>query len=547
MTFRPTISILTAANGTHEPADLRRSWESLRVQDDDRWEWLIAAPSDCSPQLRSRLEELVDEDPRVRVVNGPAASAPALSELLALATAPLVAGLAIGDLLYPGALAAARRALTHRSWLFTDEARARITDAPPSTPEDDADEPITFGYVYPWLKPDYQQELALSQPFIGRWLVARREDVEECGGFDPASVGSEWYDLGLRMSHLKGAPVHLAGSWYLLGNAPSQSPPYIDNADSDAAAAARHCERLGLQVDDVRTVVVDDRPIGQLVHRPLPDDSEVAAIIPTAGSTLRDDVATPRRHVTHLVRRLGEISPDQLRQIIVVLDVGEGHDVLAAELRALDERVEIVEFAGQFNFSVKCNIGADHARTPNLLFLNDDVDPISEDWLGEMQRMLADPGVGAVGAQLRYGDGTIQHVGQYLDRGLAHHLLLGQPADSLLLGGLAQLAGERTGVTAACLLVRRECFDAVGGFSKLLPLNFNDVDFCLKVGSLGKRLLYTPRAVLTHYESQTRRPKIRRWEKYVMRERWRWFLWNDPVLSPLLRARPYDVSASPEE
>jgi GT2 family glycosyltransferase len=155
-----------------------------------------------------------------------------------------------------------------------------------------------------------------------------------------------------------------------------------------------------------------------------------------------------------------------------------------------------------FNFSRLCNAGACAATGDHLLFLNNDTEVLSRRWLERMLALCADPDVGAVGATLLYPDRTIQHAGM-LPRsdGLWVHPYRGEPASAH-----TELREVRSvpAVTAACLLIRRDLFDSLGGFDESLPLTMNDVDLCRRVRERGKLVLVTPRAKLVHYEGLTR-------------------------------------------
>ena len=141
-----------------------------------------------------------------------------------------------------------------------------------------------------------------------------------------------------------------------------------------------------------------------------------------------------------------------------------------------------------------------------LCFLNNDVEMVDDDWLSMMVRQALRPEIGAVGARLLYPDRTIQHAGVYMGigggAGHGHRFLRDDDAGYF---ERARLPQQVSAVTAACLVVKREKFLAVGGFDEVdFPVAFNDVDLCLKLNERGWQSFYEPRATLIHHESKSR-------------------------------------------
>ena len=214
---------------------------------------------------------------------------------------------------------------------------------------------------------------------------------------------------------------------------------------------------------------------------------------------------------------------------------------LFEELRS-DPAIRILSRAGPFNYSALNNWAAGEANGTILGLLNNDIEVLAPDWLDEMVSLASHPELGCVGAMLLYPDGRIQHAGVVLGiGGLAdHNDRFGDPRD---LGYLNHLASIRnvSAVTAACLLVRKEIFEKVGGMDEQMRVAFNDVDFCLKIRAAGFRNVWTPFAELLHHESATRGRDLttasaRRSaaEMSLMYERWGLELLTDPYYSPHL-------------
>lgn len=426
-----------------------------------------------------------------------------------------------GDTVDPTFVEVMSRAVQPGRWLYTDEAMQYDDGAG----------------LKMWLKPDFSPELLRSCPYAVRSAVLPTELVRSVGGVLVEAGSAAWYDLVLKVAEVGLAPVHVAGPYYLRApHADPPPPPWIDELAPDRFEVVHnHCLRLGLDVDKVTDVVVSGRPIGQRVHRRVSDPPRVSLVIPTVGA------ATPTHGVrrVHVVELVTELWRSARRypglEIVVVYDSPQTPQWVLDDIRAAtDSTAVLLPYAEPFNFSRKCNLGALAASGDLLCFLNDDVSPVTEDWLMEMVGLIQDPEVGMVGAKLLFADGSIQHAGHRYD-GLPSHTALMEGAASLADGGLAQLTSERSGVTAACALMRKSDFLNVGGFSNSLPLNYNDVDLCLKVRATGARIVYTPHAVLEHYESQSRNAARTEYEAQMIRRRWAFDLDHDPYVNLLQR------------
>ena len=177
---------------------------------------------------------------------------------------------------------------------------------------------------------------------------------------------------------------------------------------------------------------------------------------------------------------------------------------LFEELRKQNQ-IKIIDYPHPFNFSAINNFGVSQIASDHVVFLNDDTQVITPSWLEAMLEHAQRDQIGAVGAKLLYRDNTIQHGGILIGHPqIAVHAHRGFPKDSE--GYQKRLVSVQnfSAVTAACMMIRRKLFLEVGGFDENLPLAYNDVDLCLKLLALGKRIAWTPHAELYHDESQTR-------------------------------------------
>ena len=193
--------------------------------------------------------------------------------------------------------------------------------------------------------------------------------------------------------------------------------------------------------------------------------------------------------------------------------------------------VTALKYPYKFNYSAINNLAASKAQGKYLCFMNNDVEIIHKDWLDAMLVPMQRSSTGCVGAMLYYPDDTIQHAGVFLDKNnIAGHLYKNSPRGATGDNNFLLSEQKVSAVTAACLLVSKKVFDQVNGFSEVLAVAFNDVDFCLKVQQAGFENIWTPHAELYHHESKSRglsheRSFLQKWkhkkEVRYMKRTWR--------------------------
>jgi GT2 family glycosyltransferase len=196
-----------------------------------------------------------------------------------------------------------------------------------------------------------------------------------------------------------------------------------------------------------------------------------------------------------------------------------------------------------FNFSRLMNLGVSHSNGEFVLLLNNDVEILHQDWLVNMAGYAARPHVGAVGVKLLFPSGAIQHAGIVLGVGEASaHAFINLPEDTTQHFNSAQLTCNYSAVTAACLMVRMDTYIEVAGMDEQLPVEFNDIDFCLRLRAAGYFNVYLPFVKLIHYESATRGHPFRNYKSWKQHEqdlayflaRWQKVVDNDPFYNPNL-------------
>jgi GT2 family glycosyltransferase len=385
--------------------------------------------------------------------------------------------------------------------------------------------------VEPFYKPNFSPERLRNQNYILHLVVARRQAMLDAGGFRAGFDGAQDHDLLLRLSE-QGEVVHvpeLLALWREAATSVAADPdakPYAYEAG--ARAVQEHCDRVGI------AAAVEAGPAGGLyrMRRPAPD-RHVTVIVPTRGTSAAV-WGVDRVLVVEAVRSVIERSTHQRLDVVVVADTDTPADVVSG-LRAIGGggRVTVVGYDRPFNFSDKCNVGAEHATGELLLFLNDDTELIAPGSIAEMAALLEQPDVGIVGAKLLFADGTIQHAG-HVYPGLCTHALIGYPGDTAGPYRMAVVERECSGVTAAAAMIRADVFGAIGGFDVALPHNFNDVDLSLRLRRAGYRIVWTPHAAWYHFESATRDATTSDAERDLVIARWQAEIEHDPYFNPNL-------------
>lgn len=536
---RPLVSILLP---TYNPPEqwLVRAIESVRAQLYPHWELCVADDASHEPHVRRVLEDYAQRDSRIRLTfrseNGHISAAS--NSALALASGEWVALLDHDDELAARALADVVLAAARHpglEFIYSDE-----------------DKIDQLGRRYdPYFKPDWNPDLLLGQNYTCHLSVFRTERVRSVGGFRAGYEGSQDWDLTLRVvTGLAPELVHhIPRVLYHWRAIPGSTALVIDQkADYPFIAAkkalADHLARL-----DIPAELLPVKGHHWRIRFPLPNPApKVSIIIPTRNSVdlLRLCIGSILAKTTY---------PNF--EIVVVNNRSDDAATLAyfEELKNLGHRV--VNYDAPFNYSALNNFAVRAAVGTVLAFLNNDLEVISGEWLDEMVSQAVRPGIGAVGAMLYYPDDTVQHAGVVLGLtgpagrdGVAGHAFKGAKRGTEGLRNRLRLAQNYSAVTAACLVIRRATFEAVGGFNEAdLPVAFNDIDFCLRVQATGLRNLWTPFAELYHHESASRGAedtpeKIERFsrEAAYMRRVWGRLLDRDPAYNPNLSLTQEDFS-----
>ena len=518
----PKISVVVPVY--NPPAEfLEAMVKSVQAQTDSNWELCLADASPL-PHVKPILERFAAQDARIKVkfLESNLGIAGNSNAALALATGDFVALLDHDDTLAPFALfemAGAIAAHPEAEFLYSDE-----------------DKLDTSGErVEPNFKPDWSPETLRSRNYICHLLVLKRSLVERIGGFRAGFDGAQDHDLVLRAGEVAKKVVHLPKVLYhwrmhaasTALNKGSKNYAY----DHGKKAVAEHLARLGIDGS-----VHDGVSLGMYhVIYLLKSQPLVTVIIPN------------KDHPEMLARCVDSLAKASYANYeLIVVENGSTLPATHAYYEQLkrDPRVRVLEWTKPFNYAAVNNFAAHAAKGELLLFLNNDIESINPDWLEELVKQVVQPGVGAVGAKLYYADDTIQHAGIVVGMGgVAGHSHLNYPRQAPGHMQRLQYAQNVAAVTGACLLMKKQVFDEIGGFDEGFVLAFNDVDLCLQVLAKGYRIVWTPDAELYHLESKTRGPEdTEEKQKRFKREfdlfhlKWGEFLKaGDPYYSPHFR------------
>jgi O-antigen biosynthesis protein len=521
----PRFSVLTPIYET-PPAVLTAMLRSVERQSFGDWELCLVDDASTSPHVAEMLAGAAAKDPRIRVetreANGGIVAAS--NDALAMASGEFVALLDHDDALHPEALelvAVAIDGAPDVDYVYTDE--------------DKIDE--AGHHQGPFFKPDWSPERMRTQMYTCHLSAMRRALVDEVGGFDAEFEGSQDWDLVLRVTERARRVVHVPRvlyHWRTLETSTAgggeDAKPWAFEAGTRAIQA--HCDRTDIPAVASRDT---EHPGVYRLDPRLTEKPKVSIVIPTAG-TVREVRYEPLVLVEHCVASILERSTYENFEIVVVYDTGIDPDVLGRLSALGGSRLRLVEFDEPFNFSKKINRGAVHSDGEMLLLLNDDMEVVTPDWIERLVMYAALPGVGAVGGRLIWEDGRLQHVGIVFENfGYPGHPYRGFAGDWNGYSNSVLVAQNFLAVTAACMMTPRDEFERVGGFSHTLPMNYNDVDYCLKLVSAGNRIVYDPDCVLYHFESSSRSTDVEDWEKDRLRGRWLPITAEDPYSNPHLK------------
>jgi len=481
--YTPLVSIIMPTYNSPR-AHLMSAIESVTSQIYDNWELCICDDGSKDGTV-SLLMEVASQDDRIKVnhLKENRGISGATNAALEMATGEYIALLDHDDLLTVNALLEVVA-------LINDDKGIDVI----YSDQDKVDEKGNLSS--PFFKPDWSPELFLGVMYVGHLLVVRREAALDVSGFRQEFDKVQDYEFMLRISEQTNKIRHIPKilyHWRMIEGSLAYGLNQKNDIDElQASAVNTHLARLGVPAKAEANL----RHRHRVTCKPLPSGShpKVSIIIPTKDAP---------DHIQRCLASIYEKTTYGNYEVIVV----DNGTVDKRALKTLSSfPAKVIPFNQAFNFSVANNIGVGSCDGEIVVLLNNDTEVVTPDWLEILLFYLYKDNVGIVGPMLTYPDRTVQHAGIVLGfRGTADHVMRGFPRESDGYAGSLSCAREVSAVTGACLMIRKDDYDRMGGLVEYYATHYQDVDLCLRVISKGKRIICVPQVELIHYESVSRK------------------------------------------
>jgi GT2 family glycosyltransferase len=524
----PTVSLILHAGNQSTPDALECTIASVREQVCPQWQLLVTVPQHAPATMVARLSTLARDEPRIEVIiasQEDATPAQRAQNALLQANGKWVCQLQVGD------------QWREHSLLRLLQTAQTHPDAQIIYPDEDRMDSQGRRSAHHF-KPDWNLDFLLSANYIGHACLISREHLIAAGGYQHQAGSAYTFDSLLRcMEGLQ--PEQIVHVTEVLWHQPASSPRPLE--ETSVQALQSYLDRTAPGA--LAAPLTNSATRGLLqVRYPVPTPAPLVSIV----ICTRNQYTLLQTCIESITRRTRYPHYN-----IIIVDNGSDEARTMAYLERLprqDPRVRVIRDDSPFNYAALNNMAVAHAPGELVALLNNDIEVIDGDWLEEMVGHALRPDVGCVGAKLLYPDETVQHAGVLVGGGkdapstVAAHYLRGIPGEAPGYANRAIVTHQLTAVTAACLVIRKATFLQVGGLDgEHLAVTYNDVDFCLRVGELGLRHVWTPHARLYHHESVSRgrdasSKNLARFlpELAYMEKRWAARLQGDPCYNPNL-------------
>ncbi len=460
--------------------------ESVIGQAYENWELCIADDKSTDPEVKKTLEKYKKLDKRIKVVyrkeNGNISKA--TNSAFDIATGDYIALLDNDDVLTKDALYEVVKVLNKDKkvdFIYSDEdklnSEGRRCD--------------------PYFKADFSPDTLLSNNYICHLTVFKKLLLDKVGGEHSEFDGAQDYDLFLRLTEKAKKIYHIPKILYHWRIIPGSTSENIAEKPMAVSAGKKALEEA-LKRRKIKGSVDSGNNDGTYIINYEIDNPKVSIIIPT-----RDYPEVLEICLKSIYKK----STYKNFEIIVVDNNSEKQETfdLLERYKKEHDNFKVVRLECEFNYSYLNNEAVKQATGEYILLLNNDTEVITKDWIEKMVMYASRSHIGAVGVKLLYPDNTIQHGGMILGiNGIASHAYIGASRNFGGYFGRLKAPFNYSGVTAACLMVEKKKYEEVGGLEEDLKVNFNDVDFNLKLLEKGYYNVFLPMVELYHYESKSR-------------------------------------------
>ena len=523
---KPLVSIVIPVY--NPPIDFfKKALDSVINQYYSNWELCLADDCSTDEEVKDTIEEYKKKYSNIKVVyrqeNGHISRAS--NSALELATGEYTLLMDQDDVLRENAIFEIVKLINSKpdaDLIYTDEDKIDENDM----------------HSVPHFKPDWSPDSLLSRNYLGHVCVFKTKQLKEIGGWRVGFEGSQDYDLVLRYTEQYKNIYHIPEVLYhwrihqQSAASDESAKPYAYRAAQQALVEAMERRGYNARFDFL------DGFRGYQVRMDLKKTNElVSIIIPTKNK---------QDYLTKCIESIADLSTYKNYEIILI----DNNSDEKGFFKAVDKwkkqtkfKFKVISDEKPFNFARLMNVGRANAEGNYLILLNNDTEVITPDWIEGMMEHAQRPEVGVVGCKLLYEDDTIQHAGVIVGiAGVASHAFIGDDRDGPGYFNYINLLNNYSSLTAACIMMRTEVFDKAKGFSEEFVVEYNDVDFCLKVLEVGYRNLYVPHVELYHYESISRGHPHATPESYKrhvkevnkFRKKWMKYIDHDPCYNPNL-------------
>lgn len=517
LNYNPLISILIPVYNV-EPKYLKKCLDSILKQHYENFEVCLVDDASTKQETIDTLKEYEKLDSRIRVKYNKKNQniSLATNDALKMAKGEFIALTDDDDELTPNALYENVKVLNENGkldFIYSDEDKLDLDGK----------------RCEPNFKTDWAPDTLLSCNYLCHLVVIRKKLVDEVGGEEAGLEGAQDYDLFLKVTEKTKNIYHIPKILYHWRKIPGSTSMKLESKNYAIERSIKAIDNALKRRKILGHAEFDEKSMYYRVVYELKEEPLVSILIPTKDYA---DITE------NCLKSIYEKTTYKNFEVILIDNRSEKQETfdLFEKYKKEHKNFKVVKADMEFNYSKINNLGASKAKGEYICLLNNDTEIITPDWLQTMVGYASQKHIGAVGAKLLYPGMTVQHCGVIVGLGgVASHVYCNAAREDTGRFGCLRVPNNYSAVTAACLVVKKSRFEAVGKLETDLQVAYNDVDFCLKLLRKGYYNVELPQVELLHYESKSRgldttSEKYKRFvkEQEYMYNKWRDYISNDP-------------------